>query len=87
MPLVPIDPIKALDLLDWIPLKRYLELTQETRPAIKKRIKTRAWMRGREFTTPHGADMWVSLSAVRAWAARDSTLHPSKPAEPPELPP
>jgi len=62
---------QALQLMDWIPLKRYLELSGETREAVRKRIKVNAWKRGQQFSTPHGADIWVSLSGVRAWAAKD----------------
>lgn len=65
------EETEALQMMDWIPLKRYLDLTGESREAIRKRIKIKAWKRGEQYSVPHGADVWVSLSGVRAWAARD----------------
>lgn len=55
--------------VDWIPLKRYLELYHDTKAAVRKRITIKAWKEGRQWSKPEGADIWISLNGVNAWAA------------------
>jgi hypothetical protein len=55
--------------VDWIPLKRYLELYDETPDAVKARVKKKLWARGVHYNVPEGAGTWISIKAVNAWAA------------------
>lgn len=54
----------------WIPLRTYLRLLpEETKSAIKMRIKRNQWQRGVHHNTPPGSNMWVNLHAIAKWAS------------------
>lgn len=62
---------KTLEVLriDWIPKRKYLELTGETDDAVKKRMREDgAWQRGVHWNKPDGGGVWISLRAVNRWA-------------------
>jgi hypothetical protein len=56
--------------LDWIPLKRYLAIFEESKAAVAKRIAAGYWKAGKQYSRPEGAGLWISLKGVNAWAAR-----------------
>lgn len=56
--------------LDWIPKKRYLELFKETEAAVLKRIASKHWKPGEQYSRPEGGGLWISLKGVSAWAAK-----------------
>jgi hypothetical protein len=60
---------KIAEAIDWIPLKRYLELYKETEGAVKQRCLSGAWKKGTHWNVPPGAGKWLSLRAINAWAA------------------
>ena len=62
-------PDDVAKLVDWIPLKRYLDLYDETKAAVENRIARKIWKLGVEYNRPAGAGTWISIKAVNAWAS------------------
>lgn len=54
--------------LDWVPLKRYLELYGESKAAVLKRIAGKHWRSSEQYSRPSGGGLWVSIKGVNAWA-------------------
>jgi hypothetical protein len=55
---------------DWIPLKRYVKLYEDSEAAVRKRIATGDWKKGEQWSVPEGAGVWISIAGVNAWAGR-----------------
>lgn len=62
-------PQQVLDLIDWVPKKRYMEMYGETADTISKRCQPKgSWKRGVHYNKPPGGGLWISLKAVNEWA-------------------
>lgn len=61
-------PDQVAKLVDFIPVRKYLDLYGETKAAVDMRIARGHWRKGVEFTVPKGGGLWISLRAVNDWA-------------------
>jgi hypothetical protein len=61
-------PDDVAKLVDWIPLKRYLELYKETEDTVLKRIQRGHWQAGIHYSRPEGGGRWISIKAINEWA-------------------
>lgn len=62
-------PEDVAKLVDWIPLKRYLQLYGETKAAVANRTARGLWVRGKHYNVVKGGGTWVSIKAVNEWAS------------------
>lgn len=51
----------------WITLKRYCEVSGDSRQAVHLRVRAGKWQRGVHFTVPDGSGAWVNIPAVINW--------------------
>ena len=65
----------------WVTLKRYCEMTGETRAAVHTRVASGNWVRGVQYSAPDGGAAWVNLAAVEEWLAGELGKAPA--VEPP----
>lgn len=55
--------------IEWVPLKRYCELTGETANAVHVRRSKGIWIDGRHSKKVAGIGLWVNLREVEKWIA------------------
>ena len=56
----------------WVLLKKYCELTGDTRGAVHKRRAAGIWLDGRHCQIKRGR-LWVNLPAVDRWVEQEHT--------------
>ena len=78
-------PDDVAKLVDWLPKKRYLELTKESDAAVSKRIAQGFWKAGEQYSRPEGGGIWISLKGVNAWAAQHKPEPPTAPGRTEDL--
>lgn len=78
-------PDDVAKLVDWLPKKRYLQLTGETDAAVSKRIAQKVWKAREQYSRPEGGGIWISLKGVNAWAAQHKPEPPTAPGRTEDL--
>lgn len=66
-------PDDVAKLVDWIPVKRYMQLYGESKAAINNRIARDLWTRGVHFNVVKGGGTWISIKGINEWAAQEGT--------------
>jgi hypothetical protein len=53
--------------INWVPLKRYCQVTGTKRSTCHMRRKSGVWQEGVHISTPAGADTHINIRAVAEW--------------------
>ncbi|WP_454735458.1 hypothetical protein [Cupriavidus necator] len=60
--------------INWVPLKRYCELTSESAHTVYCRRSAGIWIDGKQTKKVPGAGVWVNLREVEKWIETSSCL-------------
>ncbi|MTI12400.1 excisionase [Sansalvadorimonas verongulae] len=55
-------------MLQWVRLKKYCELSGETKGSVNHKRAAGLWLEGQEFRVADDSCVWINLEAVNRWA-------------------
>lgn len=61
-------------MLKWVKLKKYYELSGDTKDAFHGKKRRGIWREGTEFRTAADGATWVNLDAVNRWAEKSKHI-------------